>query len=141
MKKRFGNFVLLVLALSFLLSVSALAADTRASAQISDYYMDAYAYGGGQIAIEFSVACNGRMSRLGALEIAIYEKSGTSWLPKHTYTEYSAGMAISNSAEYSNTIYYDGTVGRTYKVEVTVFARNSEGEDMRFREFTSIVVR
>ena len=76
MKKRFGNFVLLVLALSFLLSVSALAADTRASAQISDYYMDAYAYGGGQIAIEFSVACNGRMSRLGALEIAYMRRAG-----------------------------------------------------------------
>ena len=51
------------------------------------------------------------------------------------------GMAVNNASEYSNSIFYDGTVGATYKIEVTIFARNSAGTDTRSQTFTSIVVR
>jgi len=141
MKKKFLGFCLLVFTLSFLLSVPALATDTRASDQIRDYYIDAYACGGGQIEIDFYVKGNSQMQRLGAFDIAIYEKSGSSWSVKRTYSEFSDGMAVNNASEYSNSIFYDGTVGATYKVEVTIFARNSAGTDTRSQTFTSIVVR
>jgi len=139
--KKLVRFCSLILTLSFVLSIVASAAVTRASPFISDYEINAKACGGGQIAIDFSVFGNARMSRIGALEIIVYQKSGSSWNIKHTYDEYDTGMAVSNAPEYGNTIYYDGTVGATYMVEVTIFARNSAGEDTRSQTFSSIVVR
>ena len=126
--KKLVRFCSLILTLSFVLSIVASAAVTRASPFISDYEINAKACGGGQIAIDFSVFGNARMSRIGALEIIVYQKSGSSWNMKHISDEY-------------DTIYYDGTVGATYMVEVTIFARNSAGEDTRSQTFSSIVVR
>ena len=141
MKKKTLKAILLILALTCMLSISALAAEARASDQISDNYIDAYACGGGQSEIDFYVKGNIRMTRLGAFDIAIYEKSGSSWVLKRTYGEYDTGMATSNLSEYNGSIFYGGTVGSTYKVEVTVFARNSAGTDTRSQTFSPIVIR
>lgn len=126
MNKKFFRLIAVVLAMSILLSVPAFAA-VKASGQIDVYDISVTKVSRGKIAIEFSVDGTGRMDRIGASSIIVYE-NGT---VVASYDADDTGMSVRRSTYHANTIYFNGTAGTRYKVEVTVFAEDADGTDYR----------
>lgn len=123
-----------VMACLLTLSISAFAAETRASEQIKQYSMSVTPQDGDLI-IEFSVAGNGKMNKIGCQSIYIYEKSGTTWSYVESLSENNSGMSKTNTHFHANAIYCDFEAGVDYKVVVTVFAEDSAGRDTRTKTF------
>lgn len=118
-------------------SASTVFAAARASEQIDIYDIDVATIGSGDIAIKFSVTGNGRMSCLGAESIYIYERIGTAWVLADSYDSEDPGMTASNVAKYGTTKYFYGTAGTEYKIDVTIFAKDMNGNsDSRSKTFT-----
>ena len=128
----------LALTLIFLFCLTAFAqAATQASAQIARYAMNAGAYSTGEILVDFSITGCGRMKKIGAEKIEIYDLEYSSTDPVKTFREDDAGMSLEDDYKHVNTIHYWGIVGHRYKVIVTVFAEDYEGEsDSRSKTFT-----
>lgn len=129
MKKRSIRFFPLCLVVLMLLTMT-ISALTRASDYIQYYDIDVYT-SGQKICTDFSVDATGKMTKLGASSIKIYEYPYGSGDLVSTKTEYSTGMTQANSYTYSNTITYTGESNKKYKVVVTVFARDASGSDSR----------
>ena len=82
MKKMNSKFATVIFVLSILLSIPAFAysdIDYRASEQIMSYYINATAAGDGEIAISVSIDGTGKMTRIGAKRIVIYNKINNVW--------------------------------------------------------------
>lgn len=79
MKKSYLGILTSILFALVVLTIPALAVSDRASDQISGYYMVATPLQNGQIAIDFGVDATGKMTRLGADSIVVYEKEGSRW--------------------------------------------------------------
>ena len=128
----------LALTLFFLFCLTAAAqAATQASAQIAKYAMNAGAYSTGEILVDFSITGCGIMKKIGAEKIEIYDLEYSSTDPVKTFREDDAGMSLEDDYTHVNTIHYWGIVGHRYKVIVTVFAEDYEGEsDSRSKTFT-----
>ena len=122
--------VLMACVCLFLLSVPALATESRASDQIRNYSMNAVARNG-SIEVIFSIYGNGKVDKLGCESIKVYEKSGSRWSLVESYDEDDSGMSKSSSSAHINTIYCDMSAGSEYMVAVTIFAENSAGRDTR----------
>lgn len=119
----------LILVLLFMLAMPA-SALARASDYIQYYRIDVFT-SGQKINTEFSLDASGKMTKLGASSIKIYEYPYSSENLVSTKTEYSTGMTTTNSYSYSNTITYTGESNTKYKVVVTIFARDASGSDSR----------
>lgn len=119
--------VLLVIGL---FTTSAMAAETRASAQISNYSASVSALKDGEISIYFSVSGKQIMKSIGGESIQVYKQNDSDWTPVYTFGKSDAGYTT-NATRYSNTCSYSGTPGCYYKIEVTVFATDSSGTDSR----------
>lgn len=117
-----------------LLTVSAYAAETRSSAQISSYQMNVTA-GSGTLDIDFDVLGNGTMNKLGCQSIYVYLKDGTSWTYVTRVLEDSPGMSKTNSGYHTKVIYIPRTPEVEYMVVVTIFAENNAGRDARTETF------
>mgnify|MGYP000589213411 CR=1 FL=1 len=89
----------------------------------------------GKIAIAFSIDGTGEMKNIGAESIIIYYKIGGAWVVGDDLDRYDSGMSTKDDYYFGNELYYTGTPGKEYKVEVTVFAENSSGYDSRTRTF------
>jgi hypothetical protein len=126
MRKKVFRLIAVVLAMSCVMSVSAFAA-TRASTRIDSYEIVAARVGKGKIGIDFSIDGTGRMDRIGASSIIVYE-NGT---VVASYDADDTGMSVRRSTYHANTIYFNGTAGTRYQVEVTVFAEDADGTDYR----------
>ena len=128
----------LALTLFFLFCLTAAAqAATQASAQNAKYAMNAGAYSTGEILVDFSITGCGIMKKIGAEKIEIYDLEYSSTDPVKTFREDDAGMSLEDDYTHVNTIHYWGIVGHRYKVIVTVFAEDYEGEsDSRSKTFT-----
>ena len=127
------NYKIRILTLCFavvLLLTRPINALTRASDYIHGYAIDVYT-SGQKICTDFSVDATGKMTKLGASSIKIYEYPYGSGDLVSTKTEYSTGMTQANSYTYSNTITYTGEANKKYKVVVTIFARDASGSDSR----------
>lgn len=120
--------LILAIVLTALLATTAAAAETRASTLIFSHSCVASADTDGKINVTFSITGKKIMSRIGAQSMSFYIKNGTSWKLVESYTEYYVGMSAMNKVTYDNTITYQGTAGADYKVVVTLFAKNSDGE-------------
>ena len=114
-----------------------------ASSYLDRYGVSLIAAGDGQMAIDMSVDGVSKMSKIGVMEVYIEEKNTStgSW---HEYdTLYGMDDPDTfydyNSYDYLRTIYFDGVVGRYYRVSLIVFASNSSGSDTG--EITSYTVR
>lgn len=123
--------VCLSIVLLFSLFVTPVLATVTASDQINSYVTSVSAAGNGQIAIKATVNGKRLMTSIGMEEIKIYKQNGSLWSPVKTYDKDDEGMYYSSTQRYNNTIYYSGTVGSYYKIEVTVFAEDSSGSDSR----------
>ncbi len=131
MKKRLSAIFCLGLLLCNLLAIPAAAAGMRASEQILGHSATVAATGDGEIAIRFSISGTSTMDKLGADTIRIYAQSGRQWILVRSYFSNDDGMSSADTNYFSNVIYYSGTAGTYYKVDITVFAENSAGSDSR----------
>ena len=135
MKKLRRTLALTLISLFCLTAVARAA--TQASAQIASYAMNAGAYSTGEILVDFSITGCGMMKKIGAEKIEIYDLEYSSTDPVKTFREDDAGMSLEDDYTHVNTIHYWGIVGHRYKVIVTVFAEDYEGEsDSRSKTFT-----
>lgn len=125
--KRMVSFAL-ALTLATLLTATAAAVETRASMLIASHSCVASMDTDGEIRVTFSITGKKIMSRIGAQSMSFYIKNGTSWKLVESYTEYYVGMSAMNKLSHGNTITYQGTAGEEYKIVVTLFAKNSDGE-------------
>ena len=139
MKKNKFRFVSMLLVCAILLSSVAFGAQLRASDQIRSYSVNIAPTSGNRLAIAFSIAGTKSMQLIGAKTITVYEKNGSSWVYVAGYAQNGSGMTGSNTFSYGNTIYYNATAGKEYKVTVTLFARDSSGnEDSRTLTYTAV---
>ena len=136
MKKLRRTLTLTLISLFCLTAVAQAA--TQASAQIAKYAINAGAYSTGEILVDFSITGCGMMKKIGAEKIEIYDLDYSSVIPVKTFREDDAGMSTEDNYTCGGTItYHDGIVGHTYRVIVTVFAEDYEGEsDSRSKTFT-----
>lgn len=135
MGKKYTRTLVSILLILIAFAVPASATSSRASDQISGYYMLATPLQNGQIAIDFGVDATGKMNRLGADSIVVYEKEGNSWEAVTSWDRYDTGMSSTNKNTYSNTKYFNGTKGQEYKIEITIFAQDTSGTDYRSNKF------
>ena len=126
MNKKFFRLIAVALAMSIVLSVPAFAV-TRASDQIRRYDITVTKASSGKIAIDFSVDGTSRMDRIGASSIIVYENGAV----VASYDADDTGMSVRRSTYHAHTIYFNGTAGTRYQVEVTVFAEDADGTDYR----------
>ncbi len=141
MKRKLASFALM-LAMIFSLSVTAFAADgfidadtltmraVRSSAYLDGYAVAIEARGNGVIAVAMSVDGKGVMEKIGVKEVEIEQKINGKW----TYYDSQYGAEHPefyeyDSRDYLGTTYFNGTPGVSYRVTLTVYARNSQGYD------------
>lgn len=132
-KSRFIVSVITILSI-LALNLSIASANTRASDQISIYYMDVTT-SKGSIDVEFSVTGVGTVDKLGCQSIYIYKQVGDSWHFVENVLEDEPGMSSTNTFTHTNLISRPGTAGIKYKVVVAIFAENSAGRDARAQIF------
>lgn len=132
MRKSCSRICALLVALSIMLSVTALANTYRASDQIDSHSVEAVATGGGAFETYFSIHGTGKMTCLGAESIIVREKSGSVWRIVKTYDRDDSGMTSSNAYMHNGVLYHNGTSGTQYMIEVTLFAEDSSGYDSRY---------
>ena len=133
--KKFRCALLLVLISVFCLTGVAQAA-TNASAQISSYAINAGSVSEGKIFVDFSIIGAGFMSKIGAERIDIYDLNSSSPDPVKTFLEDDTGMSAYDTYKFGNSIYYPGVSGHTYRVDVTVFAKDyNDDSDSRSKTF------
>ena len=126
----------LVLSIVFIatLSFPTLATESRASAQIAMYDMDATA-ATDRIAVYFSIIGSGEMENIGCEIIYIYKMVNSRWILVHSKTENADGMTDKDAFFYTNTLRFGSERLEAYKVVVTVFAENAKGRDSRSETF------
>ena len=103
-------------------------AAARASAQIDYYNINAIASGGGEIAIRFSITAPNYMRELGAESIYIYERGTFGWDLVEKFDKDDPDMTVTDAIKHGTTIYYNGESGNEYRIIVTVFAEDKNGE-------------
>lgn len=135
MKKRTIS-LLTVVVLLFSLTTTALAAETqamvdaRSSIVLDGYSVGIEARGNGQIAVAMTVDGKGMMDKIGVTEVYIEKKVNGVW--KEHETQYAADhpeFYMYDSWDYLGNTYFYGTPGVSYRVTLTVYARNSKGSD------------
>lgn len=120
MKKMNSKFATVIFVLSILLSIPAFAysdIDYRASEQIMSYYINATAAGDGEIAISVSIDGTGKMTRIGAKRIVIYNKINNVWALADSMSQNDPGMSSSNAYFHSNTIFIVVSPGLNTKLK------------------------
>lgn len=126
--------VSLVLIVSFVFPVSAMAVEPRASDYLSGYSAYVYPAGWGKVQVWFEVDGTNYMDEIGALEIKLYESKDNenwTWVKTFDYTDYS-GMLGYNDYYHAGHIEYNGTIGRYYKAQVCVWAGKNGAGDTRY---------
>ena len=116
------------------LIIPTFAADTRASDQISMYYMDV-STSKGYIDIEFSIKGTGTVDKLGCQDIYVYTYKDNTWQFVQSFQEDDDGMSAENIFTHTNLISCPADAGVEYQVIVTLFAENSAGRDTRYRTY------
>lgn len=135
MKKIKSCIILLMVCVTCL--ASSTFASARASAQIDYYTMDVTSTGGGRIAIMFSVTGANIMNELGAESIYIFERATLGWELADSFDKDDPNMTKTNAIKYGNTVYFNGESGKEYRIIVTIFAEDKDGEsDSRSKTFS-----
>lgn len=130
MKKRFMFLFVAMIACLYSVTGISFAVSTLASDQINTYEIRVVPVTG-KIDVDILVSGKGVMEKIGCESIYIYEKVGTRWTLAESLNENDDGMCEFNRMGYINTISCDGEKGVEYRVEVTIFAENSNGRDTR----------
>lgn len=133
------RMIAIVMALVFLMPVSASAAvpetvQPYASSYLSTYAAYVYLPGTGEVRVYFNVEGTRYMDELGVLFIEVYESvDQTSWKCVKTFNHYStSGMLSYNDDYHSGYVSYNGIAGRYYKAYVCVWGGKDGNGDNRY---------
>lgn len=131
MKKRAILFFLSVILLLGTIG-NASAAEMRASHNLDGYHVTLVANGGGSMKIIVSIDGAGEQEKIGVQQVDIDHKTSpdADWsfydtLYGSTHPEFYAYKSWS----YEGGIFFDGIPGETYRVTVTVYAKDKNGSD------------
>lgn len=115
--------------LSLVLSVTAFAADIRASSRFVRYSAELSAGNDGNIYVLFSVTASNTMDVIGASSIAIQRYDNAQWVTERTLTvKDEPEMQTTNSTRYSASISYEPVFSNArYRAVVSVYAKDSSG--------------
>ena len=103
--KRIISCILLVLLFTLGASAATESIVPYASELIGARYIDAWAYGDGEIEFTAEIVAVGPVDKLGFSSLKIQEKQGSRWVTvKSAYSKYAT-----NAAQHDYTISYDGT--------------------------------
>lgn len=102
-------------------------AATYASDQIDSGWVDTQAFSSGQIAVEFYVSGTGKMSKIGADCIILYEKNANNWRVAETRAA-SQHPSLYTTQAYShcNTEYFSAVPGRQYYARLYAVVRKEK---------------
>lgn len=143
MKQRIS--ILLVLITLFVMvapSVAASNIESRASYYLTSYTCCLIENSSGGLTASYSVVGTGTMTSIGVTTAHIQRKSGSSWETVKTLTSASnSSFLASNTFTHSGDIRFnDVSSGDTYRVKITVYARNGSGADSRIVTSNSITI-
>ena len=133
-KSLFLKVIAIILVISSIFPVNAIAADTRASDYLTAYSAYLYPAGWGKIQIWFEVDGTNYMDEIGALEIQLYESKDNenwTWVKTFDYTDYSSMLGY-NNYYHDGYVEYNGTIGRYYKAYVCIWAGKDGDGDTRY---------
>lgn len=134
-KKRFIlRVAAIILIVTIVLPVNAMAVEPRASDYLTAYTAYIYPAGWGKIQIWFSVDGTGTMDEIGALEVRLYEsKDNETWTWVKTFEhQIDDGMLGYSNYFHDGHVDYNGTIGRYYKAYVCVWAGKDGDGDTRY---------
>ncbi len=129
------RIISLVLVFMMLLSLGALAVDSKASDQINRYDIKVTPTTG-YINVKASIYGTGQMDKIGCESIYVYEYRSAAWTLVGHDDESDPDMYVEDLAGYLVNKQYDTRAGREYKVVVTVFAEKDGVRDTRTRTYT-----
>lgn len=150
MKRKIMSIMMMV-AMLFSMNITAFAVDRIgapiAHAMRSSSYLDSYsvgieARGNGTIAVTMTVDGKGKMEKIGVIEVEIEKKVNGNW--RYYDSQYGAEhpeFYDYNTWDYVGTTYFQGTPGVSYRVTLTVYARNSKGSDTGYITSYTVVCR
>ena len=126
--------VALILIVTCVFPISAMAVEPRASDYLSGYSAYVYNAAWGKVQVWFDVDGTNYMDEIGALEIQLFESKDNetwTWVKTFDYTDYSDMLAYDESS-HTGHIQYSGTIGRYYKAYVCVWAGKNGAGDTRY---------
>ena len=118
--------------LSSLLCTSATAVTDRSSAYLDGYRAVVTAKSGGRIVVTVDVSGVGRMTKIGATTIYIYESEDNKsffQVAEYNYEDYPKMMRSNVTTYYDDAVTYYGTPGNYYFASVYCYAENADGSD------------
>lgn len=134
-KELLFKVTVLIIVVTMICPVSAMAVEPRASDYLAMYTAYIYPAGWGKVQVWFSVDGTGYMDEIGALEIKLYESRDNetwTWVKTFDFQDYS-DMLEYNDYTYTSHVEYNGTIGRYYKAYVCVWAgKNGDGDTRYF---------
>ena len=124
----------IILIVTIVLPVNAMAVEPRASDYLTAYTAYIYPAGWGKVQVWFSVDGTGTMDEIGALEVRLYEsKDNENWTWIKTFEhQIDPGMLGYNNYFHDGYVEYNGTIGRYYKAYVCVWAGENGDGDTRY---------
>lgn len=132
--KKIRKTLCLALALSLLLcaSITAEAAEARASLYLNSYLAYVYVDAKGNVSVWYEVEATKTMDEVGVLTIRLQEQApgSSTWTHVKTffYTDYPDMLSYNDDLHYGH-VDYDGNTEYSYRAYVTVWAgKNGDGD-------------
>ena len=85
----------------------------------------------------FTVTAPRFMEELGAESICVYERATLGWDLVEIMDKDDSGMTAHDAMRHGTTVYFNGESGKEYRIVVTIFAEDKDGEsDSRSKTFS-----
>ena len=130
-KKIFCTILVLCM-ISNAICITAFAVTDRSSAYLNSYRAVVTAKSGGRIVVTVDVSGVGRMTKIGATTIYIYESEDNKsffQVAEYNYEDYPKMMRSNVTTYYDDAVTYYGTPGNYYFASVYCYAENADGSD------------
>lgn len=123
-----------------LFSMTALAAEARASTRITSTTATISVKSDGDLKIRYVIVATGTMDTLGASSIKIERYNGSKWVTEYTYTvANTSDLQTSNAIQYSNTLTHTPEyTGTSYRAVVSFIAKDSSGTSTKESTTSSV---
>lgn len=125
MRKNILRIVVLICTLSLL--CTSVFASLDASAQLASYESRVRHLGEGELEVFISVFAVDDMDVLGASNVFIYQKNGSSWIACDSVNSSYPGMITRDSTIHEDYVYINTYEDSELKVEVIIYAKDYSG--------------
>jgi hypothetical protein len=140
MKNKIMIKVTMIAILIAVMTSPAFAGILRSSISIRSYIATVAATGNGKFDIDFYVAANISADSIGATEITVQRKVGSTWTNIQTFNSNTTSSLLTNNAlSYAETITVYGTSGAEYRAIVKFIASAGSASDTKTITTSSIV--